>query len=40
MSPCENCKRKPNCPERCRPKEDWNRHVRKTLRKRKGVNNG
>lgn len=24
-SPCEGCKRKPNCPAVCYPKRDWER---------------
>lgn len=35
MNPCENCKRKPNCPEPCYPKRDWERRERKKLRKRR-----
>lgn len=23
MNPCDNCKKKPNCPERCFPKMDY-----------------
>lgn len=28
-NPCDKCKRKPNCPERCYPKLDYERAVRK-----------
>lgn len=35
MSPCENCKRKPNCPEKCKPRMDWARHQKRLKRKSK-----
>lgn len=28
-SPCERCKRKPNCPRVCYPKRDWERGQRR-----------
>ena len=30
--PCDKCKKKPNCPERCYPKLDYLRHLRKKRR--------
>lgn len=29
VSPCVNCKRKPNCPKVCHPKRDWMRRLKK-----------
>lgn len=30
--PCDKCKKKPNCPDRCYPKMDYLRHLRKVPR--------
>lgn len=32
MNPCDNCKKKPNCPERCFPKMDYERGQKKRKR--------
>ena len=32
MNPCDNCKKKPNCPERCFPKMDYERGKKKRRR--------
>lgn len=32
MNPCDNCKKKPNCPERCFPKMDYERGQKKRRR--------
>ena len=33
MNPCVGCKRKGNCPEKCYPKADYERHMAKLNRK-------
>lgn len=33
-NPCQNCKRKTNCPSVCYPKRDYERAVKKERRKR------
>lgn len=33
MNPCVGCKRKTECPKRCKPKADYIRHMRKLNRK-------
>lgn len=32
MNPCDNCKKKPNCPEQCFPKMDYERGQKKRWR--------
>ena len=34
INPCENCKRKPNCPDVCYPKKDYKRAIKKRARKK------
>lgn len=33
MNPCAGCKHKGNCPEKCKPKQDYIRHIRRLNRK-------
>lgn len=33
MNPCAVCKQKGNCPERCKPKADYIRHMKKLNRR-------
>lgn len=37
MHPCAECRKKSNCPEKCKPKADYIRHMKKLNRRiRKG----
>ena len=35
INPCENCKRKPNCPDVCYPKKDYKRALKKRAKRAK-----
>lgn len=37
-SPCEGCKKKPNCPAICYPKRDWDRGQKKARRRARSGN--
>ncbi len=39
-SPCEGCKRKPNCPTVCYPMRDWERNQKKKKRREAARPNG
>lgn len=34
-NPCDKCKRKPHCPERCYPRADYERALKKRRRREK-----
>lgn len=38
QNPCENCKRKNNCPTLCYPRKDYNRALKKAEVKRNREN--
>ena len=41
MHPCVRCAKKGNCPDRCKPKADYIRHMKRLNRKiRKEAKNG
>ena len=33
MHPCVNCQKKENCPDKCYPKRDYERHMARVNRK-------
>lgn len=36
-NPCDKCRKKPDCPERCFPKADYERGLKKQRRKEKNI---